>query len=427
MSRPAVTPLRVLHIVHAYDPAVGGSLLLIQKIAEGLVRRGIEVAVFTSTIAQVDELMTARSGILPVGAETRNGVCVRRLRTRRFSRATLAAIGMFSRIWTVRRWRGYGMLKAMRVGPHVPALVRAAIEFDPDVIVAAAAPCLTIFRAAAAARESGKPLAVMPCLHSDHDWFMDNPDLMALLKRADAVMTLTAYESRVLQALGVNSNRLWLIGGAVSPDAIATARPGLRAEFGIADHERVVLFLGRQEESKGVATLLTAMRRLWEQGRSGVVVLAGPPTAFSRAALQPMVDQLPPEWRTRVVLRDTVDEREKWGWYATCDVFAHPARDESFGLVYLEAWLAGKPVIGGRTGPQSCVIDDGRDGLLVQPGDAFELTTALDRLLGNRGLASSLGSAGRAKILEQFTWRGVVDRAEAVYRSLAARHTRAAS
>jgi glycosyltransferase involved in cell wall biosynthesis len=311
------------------------------------------------------------------------------------------------------------MLKAMRVGPHLPGLVRSAVRFSPDVIAATPAPCLPLYRAAAAARQIGRPIAIMPCLHPADRWFIDNPALLRLLRTADAVMALTPYEARLLRALEVPANRLWLIGAGVAIDANKSARPGLREQFAIPTAQPIVLFCGRKEERKGIQDVLEAMVRLWQHNGSGTLVLAGASTDYSRTHLARMIGRLPPEWKRRVLVRDDIEEDEKWGWYSECAVLAHPSQVESFGFVYLEAWLSGKPVIGGRTGPQCSVIDEGRDGWLVRPGDVDELTTTLRRVLEEPGFGEALGRAGRAKALSQFTWDAVVDRAAEMYRHLA--------
>jgi glycosyltransferase involved in cell wall biosynthesis len=316
-------------------------------------------------------------------------------------------------------------LKAIWVGPHLPGIVRSAVRWRPDVIAATAAPFLPLYRAARAARRAEVPIAIMPCLHPADRWVMDNPALIDLLRRADGVMALTPYEMRFLRALDVPAERLFLIGGGVAPDAPMCALRGVRTEFGIPPGEPLVLFCGRKEEGKGIQDLLRAMVRLWERDEPGALVLAGASTEYSRTDLERIIATLPGGWRRRVVVRDDIGEDEKWGWYTECDVLAHPSRVESFGLVYLEAWLCGKPVIGGRTGPQASLIDEGRDGLLVRPGDVEELATQLRRLLFEPGLSAALGRAGREKVLHSFTWDAVVDRAAAMYRQLATNHEHA--
>jgi glycosyltransferase involved in cell wall biosynthesis len=418
-------PLRVLQIVHTYHPVIGGSEFLFRKIAEGLVARGIDVSVFTSTARSSGDFIASNAETFPVGTENIGGVNVRRFPFRQLSPVARRGLSAVSHLWSTRHWPGYGMLKVIWVGPHLQDLVRSAVQFSPDVIAATASPFLPMYRAAQAARRAGSPIALMPCLHPGDRWLVDNPALFRLLRTADAVMALTQYEIGLLRALDVPADRLWLIGGGVEADAPKCARRGLRAQFEIPEAEPLVLFCGRKEEGKGVQDVLEAMIRLWQQDRPGTLVLVGASTEYSRTHLARMIGRLPSEWRTRLVIRDDIEEDEKWGWYCECDVLAHPSHVESFGLVYLEAWLCGKPVIGGRTGAQSCVIDEGRDGFLVKPGDVDELVMKLDRLLSEPDLGATFGRVGRAKVLNQFTWDLVVDRAERMFRTLASNHAHA--
>jgi glycogen synthase len=419
-------PFRLLQVVHVYHPVVCGSERLFRRIGEGLAARGCAVRVLTSTARAADDLMQARAGRLTPGREMRHGVEICRLQSRRFSSVTYGTLSAATALWTSRRWPGYGRLKAMKVGPHLPGLVREAIAFDADVVTAIAAPCLTLFQAADAARQAGRPFVAMPCLHPDHEWFMDNPSLIDLLCNADAVLTLTPYEGDILRALGVEAARLHLIGGGADDAPPSSRLPDVRTAHSVRGGDQIVLFLGRQEEAKGIGTLLTAMTTLWQRNRAATLVVAGTPTDYSRTNIGAAVAALPAAARDRLIVRDEISEEEKWAWYSAADVFAHPSRDESFGLVYLEAWRAGTPVIAGRTGPQSYVVHDHDDGLLVRPGDAVELADALDRLLFTPGLAERLGAVGRARVDAQHSWTHVVDRVEAVCRAVAGQRPRGA-
>ncbi len=77
---------------------------------------------------------------------------------------------------------------------------------------------------------------------------------------------------------------------------------------------------------------------------------------------------------------------------AATDVVVHPARSEPFGLAVLEAMAAGKPVVATKTDGPGLLIDDGVDGILVDPGDADALTDAVGRLLDNPEQRSALGA-----------------------------------
>ena len=156
--------------------------------------------------------------------------------------------------------------------------------------------------------------------------------------------------------------------------------------------------------------------------RRGVLVLAGASTEYSRQQLRPWLDSLPVGERARIVCRDDIDDEEKWGWYAECDLLAQPSSVESFGLVYLEAWLMGKPVVAVRSGPVSSLVTHGEDGLLVGDGRVDELAQAFAQLLDDPARAQAMGAAGRRKVLNEFTWPRIVERAAAVYQTVVRRH-----
>jgi glycosyltransferase involved in cell wall biosynthesis len=92
-----------------------------------------------------------------------------------------------------------------------------------------------------------------------------------------------------------------------------------------------------------------------------------------------------------------------------------PSTGEAFGIVFLEAWAVGKPVIGARTQAVSSVIADGSDGYLISPGDAGDLATHIARMLGDPKLAQQMGTRGRAKVMSRYTVSRIADIVEGVY------------
>jgi glycosyltransferase involved in cell wall biosynthesis len=91
--------------------------------------------------------------------------------------------------------------------------------------------------------------------------------------------------------------------------------------------------------------------------------------------------------------------------------------DEPFGLVALEAMAMGAPVVASRVGGLTDIVEDGRTGLLVPPGDAAALRESLAALLASSDLRNRLGGAGRERA-GRFAASSVVPRVEAVYERL---------
>ena len=100
---------------------------------------------------------------------------------------------------------------------------------------------------------------------------------------------------------------------------------------------------------------------------------------------------------------------------AAASVLVVPSRVEAFGIVVLEGWRAGLPVIATvRGGPAEFVTDLG-DGVLVDPESPVSLARAMETVLGDRALAARLGAAGAERVTA-FTWQATVDAYERLYR-----------
>ena len=110
---------------------------------------------------------------------------------------------------------------------------------------------------------------------------------------------------------------------------------------------------------------------------------------------------------TRSSLPGRTDIRD---WLERADVFVHTSRWEGFGIVLLEAMLAGLPVVATRVSAVPEVVADGETGVLVEPGDVDGLAAALEALLTDRERARALGDAGRRRAREEFSVARMAER-----------------
>jgi rhamnosyl/mannosyltransferase len=190
---------------------------------------------------------------------------------------------------------------------------------------------------------------------------------------------------------------------------------GAAMRRGWGDPSRVVLFVGRLIYYKGLPFLIDAMA-----GIDGTLVLAG--EGRDRAALEAQAVRLGIADRVRFL--GDVPESDLPALYHACDVFVLPstANTEGFGLVQLEAMACAKPVVSTRLPTGVAVVNQhGVTGLTVPPGDAPSLGEALNRLLGDRALASAYGAIARRRVLESFSREQMVADTMALYRSVARR------
>ncbi|MGH9101819.1 MAG: glycosyltransferase family 4 protein, partial [Acidimicrobiales bacterium] len=173
--------------------------------------------------------------------------------------------------------------------------------------------------------------------------------------------------------------------------------------------DRYVLALGRAVEKKGFDLLLRAFARLEGHDEVGLVI-GGDGSALARLGSLAREVGL----GTRVTLPGRLNRGQVAGLMQRAEVFVMPSRLEPFGIVVLEAWRAGLPVIATSRGGPPEFVENGVDGLLVDPFDERAVTGCLDRLLSDRELGRILGSAGRNKV-QRFQWSAIAQQYRDLY------------
>ena len=418
--------MNLLHINAAYSPFLGGAEVYTQTISERFARDGHKVSLVTSNAAEVEYFWNPRKRHVPPGPDRLNGVEIVR------SRVSHLPLSPWS-FYVVRRLATFIARLPMdtthllrRFAPLLPGMpdVEATLESLPgpfDLVhginIALEWPLLAAWRYA---RRRHLPFVTTPFVHVGEHGRQDvlinyvMPHQLEVLRDADAVIVQTDVERQVLTRLGVAPDRLHRHGMGVNLDELAGGvAQRFRSRYKLANP--IATFLGVVTYDKGSFHLVQAMERLWAAGRDLHLVIAGPPVD----EFVHFFDRLPPATRDRILLLGSVTGQDKQDLLAATDIFALPSRVDAFGIVYLEAWAYGKPVIGARAGGVPDVIDDEQDGLLIDFGNVPQLTQALTRLLEHPEQAQSLGARGRDKVRRLYTWNRIYDLTRDVYGSLA--------
>jgi glycosyltransferase involved in cell wall biosynthesis len=399
--------LRIAHFVHRYPPALGGAEAYFARLGRYLTAAGDRVTVFTTTALDLEAFWSPRGACLAAGVTTEDGVEVRRYPLLR---------------WPGRRY----LLKPFSLIPHrllqcltlpcnpiSPALWRDSgrVRRRFDVVHATAFPyAWPIVCGLRLARRLRVPFFLTPFLHlgdpdNPHDptrRAYTTPALLSLIRAADRVFVQTESELVALREYGIAADKLILQGlGVAAHECTGGDRAATRQSWAVAPGEIVVGHLANNRREKGTVDLLLAAERLWQQGVSLRLVLAGPEMpnfrrfwqTFSRARADAPVLRL-----------GVLSDQEKKDFFAGIDVFALPSRSDSFGLVLLEAWANGVPNLAFRAGGVADLIRHEGDGLLVRCGDVAGLAEALARLANDARLRQRLGTAGQERTTNEFHW-----------------------
>jgi glycosyltransferase involved in cell wall biosynthesis len=217
-------------------------------------------------------------------------------------------------------------------------------------------------------------------------------------RRAARLLVASRALADELQSAGFATNRLRVVppGRDVAPWAEGCPpdlRRGRRAAF---------LCVGNWVPRKGILPLLDAFGRLPPE--TGTLHLVGDEEADrsyssrvrNRLAAADLVD--------RVVRHGPVTRQGVAAYYAAADVFVLPSWKEPYGTVYGEAMAAGLPVVGWQAGNLVHLAGNGREGVLVAPGDIAALARALKELSFDEARRSRLAAAARRRAESFPTW-----------------------
>ncbi|NHC14383.1 glycosyltransferase family 4 protein [Motilibacter deserti] len=363
----------------AYHPSVGGVEVLTHRLAVNLTQAGHQVQVWTAR-SEGDDL---------AAREVVDGVDVRRF----VFAAPSASVASLA------RWPA-GAAGAMR------NLLRAYADFRPDLLHVQ---CFSTNGAYATALSTARRVPLIVTLQGET--VMDDLDIYEHSAFLRAALRLGLRRARVvtgcsqftlddsIRRFGLPPAKARVVFNGVDVDEA----PHQAVEL---PFDRYVLGLGRVVPKKGFDLLLDAFAELAPRVPEVGLVIVG-----SGSALQGLKDQV-----ARQRLGDRVHFPGKLGRGQVAAVmhgaaaFVMPSRVEPFGIVALEGWRAGAPVVVSSSGGAAEFVEHDRTGLVVDPNDRAALAEALERLLLEPELGKRL-SVAAAERLPDFSW----DRIRAEY------------
>ena len=232
------------------------------------------------------------------------------------------------------------------------------------------------------------------------------------LSSASRVVSISSYTEEKLREFGLAPEKLARIPPAVDANRLAAGMISDRVEelrrvHGLSDRP-VILTVGRLIERKGCDKVIESLPVVLSHFPQAVYLIVG--DGPDRSRLEKLRNSLGLE--NAVIFTGFVPEDDLPAYYKLATLFAMVSRQtpgshevEGFGLVYLEANACGLPVVAGRTGGVPDAVLDGRTGYLIDPFSEEEIAAAIIRLLENPQLCEELGSFGRERAINEFSWQ----------------------
>jgi glycosyltransferase involved in cell wall biosynthesis len=236
-----------------------------------------------------------------------------------------------------------------------------------------------------ATHKADKVIAVSHSLKGELKWIYNLPD---------------SKVSVVYNGVPVHHFDGWVDAGAI------------KRRYGIGPTDPTVLFMGRLSVQKGPDLLVEAIPHILKFHPAAKFIFAG--EGHLRGDLERRVHQLGVAHATRWFGR--LNPGEQADMFRACDVVCVPSRNEPFGIIVLEAWAAGKPVVASQVGGPNELIWHTVNGLKIYP-NPDSVAWGLGTLFTNWEWARRMGRYGRTDAETNFTWDRIAENTERCYAS----------
>jgi spore coat protein SA len=264
-------------------------------------------------------------------------------------------------------------------------------------------------------------------MHNDHlSMRLFRPFYRRALAKVDRVICVSDYIRR--QAVAVfpeYADRFCVVLNATDPDVFKPygeeAKRQLEGVIQIESGKRYLLYVGRLTPVKGIHILIEAFNEIHRRMPDVRLIITG--SSFFGGAAKTAYEQdlvkLAEPISDAILFTGYLPHEKLKYLYSIVDIVVFPSVwPEPFGLVMLEAMAAGTCLIASAVGGVPEVVENGINGVLVEPDDADALACAISDILSEQVTKQLLEGAARQKIVDSYTWNRLVGELESVFGSL---------
>lgn len=286
---------------------------------------------------------------------------------------------------------GYGLLRLQRAGVPVLATVHHPCSIDRDI---------ELSHAQAWKRKL-----------SLRRWYAFTRMQARVARRLPRLVAVSEFaRSDVIAGFGVETGRVEVVHNGVDTELFAPAGTDQKVTG------RIVTTASADVPLKGLSFLIEAVAKLRTEREAHLVVIG------KAAATGPVARTI-----ERFGMKDAVSFESEVSWerlvelYHQAEVAVVPSLYEGFSLPAAEAMACGTPLVATNAGALPEVVGNDRESaLLVPPGDAGAMASAIEEVMDDEALRKRIAVAGRERVLEKFTWRASAERTVALYEDVIA-------
>ena len=257
-------------------------------------------------------------------------------------------------------------------------------------------PVVATIHATEAGRNSG--------IHDDTQRYINDTEWMLTYEASEVIVNSNYMKNELQRLFGLPYEKINVIPNGINlSNFIGIERDyDFRRQYAM-DNEKIILYVGRLVYEKGIQNLIAAMPKVLSNYHDAKLIIAG------RGG---MMDELRQEasnlgLNDKIYFTGYLDSKQVQKMYKCADVAVFPSTYEPFGIVALEAMLAGVPTVVSDVGGLDEIVTHGVDGMKSYAGNANSIADSVTALLYDHQLATNVSKKAKQKVKDQFNWEKI--------------------
>ncbi|MFX1259988.1 MAG: glycosyltransferase family 4 protein [Promethearchaeota archaeon] len=426
---------KILYLPTRYFPSISGAEFYFQRMAEILSSNyNYEIDIFTSNAIDFKALRDYNGKIIE--KNNRFYHSVNNLKINRFSiNYGIPENIILNKMKKIEAFKSLNLSdecvkKFIKNGPYSKELIDYFLltkDLNYDLIHSTFYPYFNLILSLIIGNILNKPKICTPFFHFSNPRYTDL-HLTEVLKKFDIIIACTSVEKKFLmENLKIPRKNIKVISMGVDFYRFEKIHKSEFKNYYFKNiffdkkekEYKLILFCGYKNYEKGAISILKSIPYILKKIKKVNFIFIGPSTKAYNHELKKILKitnikiiNLNPDNLTGYY------DKKKLTAFKEADLYLMPSRSDAFGISFLEAWAAGKPVIGARIGATPEVIRENIDGFLVEFDNPEDIAQKVITLLKSKRLRKRLGSAGQLKVSQNYTWEIIAEKTHELYQTL---------
>ena len=249
-------------------------------------------------------------------------------------------------------------------------------------------------------------------IHNEVQRYINDTEWMLTYESSEVIVNSKFMKNDLQRLFGLPYEKINVVANGIN----STAYSGVEKDYDFrrqyaADNEKIILFMGRLVYEKGVQHLISAMPKILENYHDAKLVIAGKGGMLDELKAQVEAMGL----GQKVYFTGYLNAKQVSKMYKCADISVFPSTYEPFGIVALEAMLAGVPTVVSDVGGLNEIVEHGVDGMKSYAGNPNSLADSILELLFNPQLCESISKKAKTKVKNEYSWTKIAQDTHCIY------------